>query len=188
MSLSHITRILDQIVRIVAMIGCTAIIVLVIVTVYDVLTRYFGVPKVFGLNSTQLQESQYWAHATLFAFVMAWAYTKQTHVRIDLVRDLFGRRAKYVIEMVCILIFLMPFATISGVYSWQYAVRSFASGEVSASTIGLTNLWLLKSTLVVMFAMLTLAGISHFLKCVDGLLGNHDDDPTAVSNAIGGGH
>lgn len=185
-TLSPIYNAIDWVLAWAARLGAIAMVALIAITMYDVMTRYFSIPKFAGLNSTMVQESEYWAHGILFALLMGYGLTKQVHVRIDLVRDLMPRKVKYLMEMLGILIFLVPYAYIGAIYSFDYAAKSFVDGEVSPSTIGLTNIWLLKSTLVVMFVLLLMAGISQFLKAIDGLLGNLTTEQE--DHVLGGGH
>lgn len=185
-ALSPIYNTLDWVLAWAARFGAVAMVALIAITMYDVLTRYFSIPKFAGLNSTMVQESEYWAHGILFALVMGYGLTKQVHVRIDLLRDIMPRKVQYAMEIFGILIFLVPFAYIGTIYCYTYAVKSFVDGEVSPSTVGLTNIWLLKSTLVMMFGLLLVAGVSQFLKAIDGLLGNLSaENETRV---LGGGH
>lgn len=185
-ALSPIYNSIDGLLAWFARIGAIAMVALVAITMYDVMTRYFSIPKFPGLNSTMVQESEYWAHGFLFTFLMGYGITRQVHVRIDLVREIMPRKIKYAMELFGILIFLIPFSYIGLIYCYDYAVKSFVDGEVSPSTVGLSNIWLLKSSLVIMFGLLLLAGISQLLKAVDGLLGNlsaHDEE-----HLLGGGH
>ena len=65
-ALSGLLRISDGIDAVLAVFGRIAAwcgFALMLVVVYDVVSRYAGVPKPFGLNSTQIQESEYWLHA-----------------------------------------------------------------------------------------------------------------------------
>lgn len=195
--LSKIYNSIDTLLKMLANVGCVAMIMLTLITVYDVATRYTswgkdaisripGLGWLEGLNSTMLQESEFWAHTILFSLVMAYAITRQVHVRIDLVREMFGAKGKYILEIFGILVFLLPFSYIATRYCIDYAITSYNSGEKSPSTIGLTNFWILKSMLVVMFGSLFLAGISQLLKCIDGLRGKLD--PEGVARVLGGDH
>ena len=184
--LSRIYNAIDRLLAIMAAFGAVGMVALTLITVYDVMTRYFSIPKFPGLNSTMVQEAEFWAHAFIFTLVMAYAITKQVHVRIDLVRDMLSTRAKYILEILGICIFLLPFSYISARYCIDYTLISYRSGEVSPSTIGLSYIWVLKSLLVVMFGSLFLAGISQLLKCIDGLRGRLDQDE--ASNVLGAGH
>lgn len=184
--LSRIYRPIDALLKLIAYTGCVAIVLLVTITMYDVSTRYLGLPKFAGLNSTMVQESEYWAHAFLFAWVIGYGYTRQAHVRIDLVRDLLPRRGKLLMEIFGILTLLTPYAIIGSWYCFKYALKSYVDGEVSPSTNGLTNFWILKSTLPTMFVLILLAGISQLLKCVDALMHTLDED--TERNLLGGSH
>jgi len=186
MTFAPIYRRLDQLLGIIAHIGGVAMLALVTITVYDVLTRYFSIPKFAGLNSTMLQESEYWAHTILFSLVMAYAFTRQAHVRIDLLRDSLPIRVRYYFELFGLLIFLLPFSAIAARYTYNYVYISWRDGEVSPSTIGLTNFWIVKSMLLVMFVLLFVAGVSQLLKCVDGLRGKLDEQ--TEHETLGGGH
>ena len=186
MSFSPIYTRLDQLLGLFARIGCLAMLALVCIAVYDVMTRYFGLPKFAGLNSTMLQEGEYWAHTILFSLVMAYAFTRQSHVRIDLVRELLPLRFKYYFEMFGLLVFLLPFSAIAARYTYNYVYISWRDNEVSPSTIGLANIWIIKSMLLLMFILLLIAGISQLLKCIDGLRGKLTD--AEEYQVLGGGH
>jgi len=146
---------------------------LVLVVCYDVVTRYFGVPKPFGLNSTMIQESEYWLHSYLIVLVIGYAYIRQAHVRIDLVREQFSARVKCWIEAVGIVLFLVPYSILGLWLSWPYTVASFRQGEISKSQIGLSHIWLLKGGMIVLFLLLFLAALSQLIKAVAGIM----DDP-----------
>jgi len=184
--LSVIYRSIDSILKICARIGSVFMVALVCITMYDVSTRYLSLPKFAGLNSTMVQESEYWAHAFLFTLVIGYGYTQQAHVRIDLVRDLIGDKGKYILELIGIVVLLLPMASLATYYCYGYAYKSFIDAEVSPSTNGLSHFWILKSSLVIMFGLLVLAGISQGLKCIDGLRGRLES--VDAKSVLGGGH
>ena len=175
---------IDALLGFIARVGSFCAVLLAMVIVYDVVTRYFGVPKPFGLNSTQIQESEYWLHTFLFATCIGYAYTRQSHVRIDLVRDAMPRRGKYLLELLGCVLFLFPFVFMCIYYSFNYAYASFLEDEVSKSVIGLTDIWILKFALPLMFGLLLLAGVSQLIKSIAGLVGALPDD--MVKGALGG--
>lgn len=146
--------------------------ILVLVVCYDVITRYFGVPKPFGLNSTMIQESEYWLHSYLIVLVVGYAYLRNAHVRIDLVRDLFSTRVKCWIEAVGIVLLLIPYSVLGLWLAWPYVVQSYLQGEISKSQIGLSHIFLLKGGLMVLFLLLFLAAISQLIKAISGIVGD----------------
>ncbi len=174
--LLHISRLIDRLLAILASIGGWLGFVLVLVVCYDVITRYFGVPKPEGINSTMIQESEYWLHSALIVFAVGYAYTRQAHVRIDLLRENFSERTKYWVEVVGLVVALIPYGIIGIWLSWPYVVQSYVSGEISKSQTGLSNLWIVKSGLLVLFGMWALAGLSQLIKCIAGLRNQLPED------------
>lgn len=159
---------------------------LVVVVCYDVTTRYFGVPKPAGLNSTMIQEFEYWLHSGLIAFCIGYAFVRNAHVRIDLLRENFGDRTKHLIEAVGIAFFLIPYSIMGLYLSWPYVVQSYVSGEISKSQTGLSNLWIVKSGLLVLFGLLLMAAVSQLLKAVVALGGGMTSDEE--DDLLSGGH
>lgn len=178
-SLLRISESIDGFLRCIARVGAWAGILLVFVVIFDVVTRHFGVAKPFGLNSTQVQESEYWLHAILFSLVIAYAYTDQAHVRIDIVRDHLKLRWQYVIEIFGIVCFLIPFCLVAICYHFPYVIASYQEHERSKSFIGLSHLWILKSFLLALFALLLLAALSQLIKSTAGLRGQLPTDKVA---------
>ncbi|AUR01560.1 TRAP transporter small permease subunit [Phaeobacter inhibens] len=169
---------LDQVLAAIAKLGAISGLVLVITVCVDVVTRYLGAPKPFGLNSTQLQEAEYWFHTFLFTLMIGWAYTKNSHVRIDLVSSMFSARTRLVIEMVGAIFFLLSFSLLGIWYTGQYALTSFLNDESSKSVLGLSNVWILKTALFLMFVLLAAAAISQFIKSLAAYLGITRDGKT----------
>ena len=184
--LLQLSAAIDRLLTVLGRTGSWAAILLMLVVCYDVVSRYYGVPKPFGLNSTQVQESEYWLHSILFALVIAYAYLRQAHVRIDLVRGRLPIRAKYVIEMTGCVLFLIPGAVVIAWLAIGYTVFSYTTGEVSKSVIGLSNIWILKAFLPIMYGLMVLAGISQFIKSLAGFLGRLP--PHRELEALGGDH
>ncbi len=183
-SLLSISAGLDRVLAFVAGIAKWSGLLLVVVVCYDVSSRYLGVPKPFGLNSTMVQESEYWLHSYFFTLVLGYAYIKGAHVRIDLLRDSFSPRGKYFIEFLGIMLFLLPYLVVVIYYSSAYTHTSFLEGEVSKSIIGLPYSWALKITIPIMFILMGMAGISQLIKVIAGLAGKLP--PEQADEILGG--
>ncbi|MCI5078480.1 TRAP transporter small permease subunit [Oricola sp.] len=178
-SLLGVSAAIDKLLAFFGRLGAWAGFVLIIAVCVDVATRYFGVPKPFGWNSTQLQESEYWLHTFLFTLMIGYAYKRQAHVRIDLLRDSFPIKVKYLVEMVGIALFLFTYALLGAWYCYKYALSSFLEHEMSKSTIGLSHIWIVKSALVAMFVLMGFAAVSQFIKALAGFRGVLPDDMVA---------
>ncbi len=181
-----LSAIIDRVLGFVARMAAWAGFLLACLIVYDVITRYFGVPKPFGLNSTKIQEFEYWLHTFLFSLLIGYAYTRQAHVRIDLIRDHLPIKMKYVLEILGCLFLLIPFTLMAIYYCFNYVQASYEEGEVSKSVIGLSHIWILKSALPALFILLLLAGVSQLIKSIAGLRGYLPVEK--VAETLGGDH
>ena len=157
------------------------IVPLVLITCFDVIIRKLtwraeDGSMIFGLQywlvnnvseffgSTLLQELQWHLHTGLFALVLAYGYIYNTHVRVDLVRENLHFRKQAWIEFLGITIFLIPFCAITTYFAFDYAYTSFAQNEISASTVGLSNRWIIKSVLVAGLLLVVFAGLAVWLQ------------------------
>lgn len=165
------------------------IVPLVLITCFDVIIRKMTWRAddgsiVFGLQywlvqnvsewfgSTLLQELEWHLHTGLFALVLAYGYIYNTHVRVDLVRETLAFRKKAWIELLGITVFLIPFCAITTYFAFDYAYTSFLQGEISASTVGLSNRWIIKSVLVVGLLLVLCAGFAVWLQTFMVLFGD----------------
>ena len=66
---------IDRVLSFIAKIGAWLGVALVLVVCFDVVTRKLGINKkqVFGFNSTQVQETEYWLHTLLFSLTLGGA-------------------------------------------------------------------------------------------------------------------
>jgi TRAP-type mannitol/chloroaromatic compound transport system permease small subunit len=139
---------------------------LITITIFDVVTRRFLV-----LGSTKLQELEWHFHAVLFALCIGYAYLKDAHVRIDLVRERLSERTRWWIELLGCLLFLIPYCLLVIHFSTDFTLRSFATQEISASATGLSHRWIIKSVIPLGFLLLALAALTVVLRKLIELFG-----------------
>ena len=150
---------------------------LVLITVADVILRKIGVQyflithvgRIF--DSTVLQELEWHFHTVLFALVLGYGYIWNTHVRVDLIREHLHFRKKAWLEFLGLTFFLIPYCSIVIYFAFIYAFDSYEMNEISASTVGLTHRWIIKSVLVLGLVMAAVAGIAVWLQVVIVLWG-----------------
>src|SRR5688572_32189673 len=99
-------------------------------------------------ESTILQEMEWHFHAALFALVLGYGVVYNTHVRIDLIRENLHFRKKAWLELAGLTAFMIPYCAVVIWFAIEYVKASYAVGEVSSSTVGLTHRWLIKTVLV----------------------------------------
>jgi TRAP-type mannitol/chloroaromatic compound transport system permease small subunit len=122
------------------------------------------VSKLF--ESTLMQEMEWHFHTALFALVLGYGYIYNTHVRVDLIREKLQFRKKAWMELLGVSLFMIPFTATVIWFALDYTYSSFLLGEVSASTVGLTHRWIIKSILVFGLIVAALAGIAVLLQVV----------------------
>ena len=151
---------------------------LIIITVFDVTARklvwiqiwlveHFG--RVF--ESTLLQELEWHVHTALFALVLGYGYIWNTHVRVDLVRENLAFRKKAWLELIGLSVFMIPYCLVVIWFASMYTYESWYISEISASQVGLSHRWIIKSVLVVGLCVAAIAGIAIWLQAVLVLFG-----------------
>jgi TRAP-type mannitol/chloroaromatic compound transport system permease small subunit len=155
---------------------------LVLITVFDVVTRNFSQSSSEFLRnlssaqqvwfgSTLLQELEWHLHTILFLFCLGYAYIKGAHIRIDVFRDKFSVSTKAWIEIAGILLFLLPFCILVITFGIDFATSSYQQHEGSASGGGLPHRWVIKATLPAGLILLALSGVAVLLKQIAALAG-----------------
>jgi TRAP-type mannitol/chloroaromatic compound transport system permease small subunit len=151
--------------------GAWLIIPLVIITVFDVTARKMVWIQIwlvdnFGriFESTLLQELEWHVHTALFALVLGYGYIWNTHVRVDLIRETLAFRKKAWLEFLGLTLFMIPYCLIVIYFASVYAYDSFMINEISASQVGLTNRWIIKSVLVFGLVVAALSGVAVWLQ------------------------
>ena len=158
--------------------GAVFILPLVFITMWDVFLRKIGggqywLVSNFGqaFESTIIQEFEWHFHTALFTLVLGYGVVRNRHVRVDLVREKLPFRKQAWIEFLGLTFFLIPYCLLVGYFATIFAYDSFMVAEKSASTVGLSYRWIIKSVLV--FGILTalLAGIAVWLQSLLVLFG-----------------
>lgn len=161
--------------------GSVFILPLVFVTMWDVFLRKVGGMQVwlvehFGrpFESTVIQEMEWHFHTALFTLVLGYGLVRNRHVRVDLVREKLPFRKQAWIEFLGLTLFMIPYCLIVGYFASVFAWDSFVVMEKSASTVGLSYRFVIKSVLVIGMFTALLAGIAVWLQTVLALFGPKD--------------
>jgi TRAP-type mannitol/chloroaromatic compound transport system permease small subunit len=92
-------------------------------------------------------------------------------VRVDLIREKLAFRTQAWIEFLGLTFFVVPYCLIVGYFATIFAWDSFEVLEKSASTVGLSYRFIIKSVLVGGLLVALLAGIAVWLQTVIVLFG-----------------
>jgi TRAP-type mannitol/chloroaromatic compound transport system permease small subunit len=158
--------------------GAVFILPLVFITMWDVFLRKIGGMQVWlverfgrGFESTVIQEFEWHFHTALFTLVLGYGLVRNRHVRVDLVREKLSFRTQAWIEFLGLTFFVIPYCLIVGYFASVFAYDSFMLSEKSASTVGLSYRWIIKSVLVFGLFTAFLSGIAVWLQTVLVLFG-----------------
>lgn len=130
---------------------------------------------VFRTGAPAMQEAALYLHAALFMLGAAFTLQSDGHVRVDIFYRRFPPRVQAWVDCIGTLMFLIPVCILLLVLSWDYVAASWAVRETSSDPGGLPWVYLLKTLLLIMPALLLLQGIAEFLRRLPTALGRPRD-------------
>lgn len=173
--------------------ACWLILPMILVTVWDVVSRKSPALREWGLtvsgglsNSTILQELEWHLHTALFALCLGWAYIRNAHVRVDLILERLAPRSRAWIELLGCLVFMLPYTALVIWFAVDFTWTSWANTEASVSLIGIPYRWVIKSVLLAGLVLAFLAGLAILLRLLAYLFGRRERlDLWVVPSAAG---
>ncbi len=155
----YLSYTLEAIVKFFGKIGAWLSIPLIFIIIFDIITRRF-----FILGSTKIQEMEWHLHTAIFMLALGFAYLKNSHVRIEIIREKYSPILKSIFEILGILFFLVPYTFMIIYYGFDFVSRSYNLNEVSSALTGLSHRWIIKSFIPLGMLLLFLAGLSILIK------------------------
>ena len=132
-----------------------------VVIVTNVALRYL-----FGVSRIEFEEIQWHLYAVAFLIAIAYGYSVDVHIRIDLVAVRLAPRAQVWIEFYGTLLLLLPFVVMVLVFSLPFVAHSWAVSETSQSPGGLPFRWFLKGVLPTALILLMLASVARLSRII----------------------
>jgi len=145
--------------------------------------------KAFDMSSNAWLEMQWYLFGAVFLLAAAWTLKVNEHVRIDVVAAHLSKRTRDWIDLVCHVLFLLPFAGLMVYLAIPYVQLSYRQQEVSANAGGLI-IWPAKALILAGFILLLAQALSEIIKRIAVLRGvieepsPHHDLPPAVEDAL----
>ncbi|MGE5509699.1 MAG: TRAP transporter small permease subunit [Bacteroidota bacterium] len=158
---------LRRLLEIIALASGWLLVVMASVTCFDVISRKLGVE----LPYTKLQELEWHFHAAIFSLWMGYCYTINAHPRVDTFTEGTTLRTRAWIELLGCLLLALPYVALVSYYSLDFVASSYALGEQSDSTVGLTHRWIIKGIYAAGLWMVVLGILSVLLRVVVFLFG-----------------
>lgn len=197
-----VSEVLDRIIAKIGKLAAWLLIPMVGIIVIDVVTRKFGLLSKLRealeasgaieaaqfvqsyMTSTKFQELEWHLHAALFLLCLGFGYVRNSHVRIELVRERFGVRTRAWLELVGCMIFLVPYAGLVLYFGIDFSQRSFEMSEVSSALTGLSHRWVIKAFVPLGMVLLLMATAAVVLRNVIFLFGSGALQGRALGEAM----
>jgi TRAP-type mannitol/chloroaromatic compound transport system permease small subunit len=170
-ALLKVSELLRRLLEGIAMTSGWLLVVMACVTTFDVLARKAGLQLPF----TKLQELEWHFHAAIFSLWMGYCYTINAHPRVDSFTENLSYRQRAWIELGGCLVLALPYVALVAYYSIDFVARSYALGEQSDSTVGLTHRWIIKGIYAAGLWLVVLGILSVLLRVVVFLFGRKSD-------------
>jgi TRAP-type mannitol/chloroaromatic compound transport system permease small subunit len=132
-----------------------------LLTVLVVVLRYG-----FGVGAIAAQESVIYLHGTLFMLGASCTLHMGGHVRVDVFYQRFTPRIKAWIDALGHVMFTLPLCALIGFTSQDYVIESWVARETSPEPGGIPAVFLLKTLLPIMAALLALQALSEIIKAL----------------------
>ncbi|SFD79270.1 TRAP transporter small permease subunit [Roseivivax sediminis] len=126
--------------------------------------------KSMNISSNAWLELQWYLFGAVFLLCAAWTLCRDEHVRVDVLSSRLSPRGRAIIDLVCHLVFLMPFAVLMVWLAWPFFMSSYVSGEQSSNAGGLVR-WPAKLWVLLGFISFAAQGLSEIIKRVAQLTG-----------------
>ncbi|MDP6830211.1 MAG: TRAP transporter small permease subunit [Alphaproteobacteria bacterium] len=165
--------------------GAYFILPLIIFTMVDVFGRKLtNTPVDFQLwlvenvslmfQSTMLQEMEWHFHTVLFSMVLGYGFTRNRHVRVDLVRMHLQTKVQAVIEFIGTTFFMIPYTIVVIYFCYIFAYDAFVTNEISASLVGMSHRWVIKTVLGVGLIVALASGFAVWFQTILVLFGSKE--------------
>lgn len=141
------------------------ILVVVVVSATNAVFR-----KAFDMSSNAWLEVQWYMFGMIFLLAAGYTLLRNGHVRVDIVAAKLSQRGHVTIDIIGLLVFFLPVCLFILWLSVPMAIESYVQHEVSSNAGGLVR-WPVKALIPLGFILLSLAGVSHLIKCVGFLAG-----------------
>ena len=139
---------------------------MVLVTFAVVVLRY-----AFDLGWIAMQESVTYMHGLVFMLGAAYTLKHNGHVRVDIFYRKLGPKGRCLVDLLGTLLLLIPSCMFIAWVGWDYVSSSWEVFEGSREAGGLPAVFLLKTLILVMPALLSLQAVAGALRNLLCLLG-----------------
>ncbi|MEL6292363.1 MAG: TRAP transporter small permease subunit, partial [Pseudomonadota bacterium] len=134
-----------------------------------------------GMNQAWLDDFQWWLYSAAVLVGIGYAVTTNSHVRVDIFREMLPRRGQAKVEFWGLLIMGIPFLMIISYFALQFVGLSVSQNEQSESLTGIGNRYIVKSFLIVGFVLLLFSFIATIMRLFAAIWGPVEHRETAYA-------
>jgi TRAP-type mannitol/chloroaromatic compound transport system permease small subunit len=143
---------------------------LILASCYEVFSRYvMNAPTIWAF------ELGYMAMGTHALVGAAYALREKSHIRIDVVYNLFSPKTKAIVDTAGYLLLFMPVVFWVTYGLWEYWLEAYLKDEHSGQSAWNPIIWPFHFLFFLGFFLLALQGIAEFIKCIRFLSGATDE-------------
>jgi TRAP-type mannitol/chloroaromatic compound transport system permease small subunit len=114
----------------------------------------------------------------------AYAYWRNDHVRVDIIRERLSERSKAIIEILGFMLLLLPVCVVVLVPGSEIVFDSIIKQETSGALMGTPTLWIFKAMILLCYAQLLAIGSYVTWKNIRFLRG-HEAAPFPPERTLG---
>ena len=162
---------------------------LILVIMFDVITRKLDYTRLLfsdlsiqmgGFSvSTILQDMQWHFHAVILMMTFGIGYLANSHVRVDIFREMLSRRKQAWVELIGLILLAMPFLLVMLQQSYELTELAFNQGEGSESLTGIPKRWMIKAFVVIGFVLVLGAVLATIFRLLGTLCGSAENKALA---------
>lgn len=169
-ALLRISQLIDGLIVQIGKIIGIIVIVLTLLGVYNMLTRYLGPLFQTNLSSNAAQDGLSYMFSLTFFLGFSYILLRNENVRVDFLYGRWNERRRAVVNFFGHLLFLIPFCLMGLYVTWPSVRESWLRGERFPQLGGLP-IYPLKAMILVAFALLLLQAISECIKHLAAMSG-----------------
>ena len=130
-----------------------------VVVFYDVIVRY-----IFHHATIWAYDMAYFFYAGNFLLAGAYVLRHHSHIRVDVIFNLFSRRGKAIIESCFYLVITIPLMVVMVYSGIVFAIDSWVFLERSAYTVWHPPVYPIKTVIPIAYFMLLIQAIADFIR------------------------
>jgi TRAP-type mannitol/chloroaromatic compound transport system permease small subunit len=164
--MQQLVRAIEKTSRACGVIAAVLVIALIILMLYDVVLRYvFNAPSLWAFDINT------WLMGAAFVLSIAYALSKDAHVRVDLLYSPATRHRLRYVDLIGFVFILLPTSAWITWGLWHYFYEALMTGEKSGTSAWNPVLWPFRFILFAGFLVFTLQIVAEIVKRLAAIAG-----------------